>query len=255
MFGLAHTVASVLLNVLGSLLSERFFKEATSVSLYAKVAHIKAGELMVTVAMMFLIPSAAHPVAGHSGMLAGFDWRAWRVVGFLVLDSWMSIIVVKQLSSVIKALAKCVSLVLLFILSVAVFKTKSFQLMQFITAMPATWGVSRERTMEVRAQRTGIQQGGPLRSRPLRGCGRGRARGRAHARGHGHGRARARARARGRAHADVDSFHRRRCATAERPVRTLIHDENVPALIYGENALSGGFRRSFVHANSDLAGI
>lgn len=117
--------------------------------------------------------------------------------------------------------------------------------------------------MEVRAQRTGIQQGGPLRSRPLRGCGRGRgrprararARGRAHARGHGHGRARARARARGRAHADVDSFHRRRCATAERPVRTLIHDENVPALIYGENALSGGFRRSFVHANSDLAGI
>jgi len=135
MFGLAHTVASVLLNVLGSLLSERFFKEATGVSLYAKVAHIKAGELMVTVAMMFLIPSAAHPVAGHSGMLAGFDWRAWRVVGFLVLDSWMSIIVVKQLSSVIKALAKCVSLVLLFILSVAVFKTKSFQLMQFIAAM------------------------------------------------------------------------------------------------------------------------
>jgi len=135
MLGLAYSFASVLLNVLGSLLSERFFKEGTSVSMYAKVAHIKAGELVVTSVMMCCHPGMALHISGPSAILASFNMRSWRVVGFLVLDSWMSVIVVKQLSSVVKALAKCVSVVLLFILAVAVFKTKSFQLMQFIAAM------------------------------------------------------------------------------------------------------------------------
>lgn len=193
MLGSAHTVVSVLLNVLGSLLSERFFKEATSVSLYAKVAHIKAGELMVTGAMMFFIPSTAQSVSEHSGMLAGFDRHAWLVVGFLVLDSWMSIIVVKQLSSVVKALAKCVSLVLLFILSVAVFKTKSFQLMQFIAAMLVVNGsILYSYASNLGGQRGKNHERESAKNGTSAGC---------HME---------------HADADVDSLHRRRYATAER---------------------------------------
>jgi len=138
MLGLTFCAVAVLSNVLGSLLSERFFKEAANVSLYAKVAHVKAGELLVAMAMVCFQPGMSHRSFG----LDGLDMRAWRVVGFLVLDSWMSVVVVKQLSSVAKALAKCVSMPLLLVLSVAVFKTRCFQLMQFIAAMLVVNGSS-----------------------------------------------------------------------------------------------------------------
>jgi len=137
--GFLFSGASVGFNVLASLLAEKAFKDYPQVPFYATVAHMKVGEILVAAAMLSLVPGAPVPakllLCSPRTAFVGFDAGVWLVVASLVVDSWMSAVIVKRLSSVVKALSKCMSLVVLYVMSVVVLKTESFLLPQMILGL------------------------------------------------------------------------------------------------------------------------
>jgi len=139
LLGYVFSFAAVGFNVVAGLLAEKAFKASRDVSFYATVVHLKVGEALVALALMSLVPRAPLPLSlllrDPLAMFAGFDAGVWRVVLALVVDSWLSAVIVKRLSSVVKAVAKGVSLVTIYALSVRVLKTEAFRLEQMILAM------------------------------------------------------------------------------------------------------------------------
>jgi len=128
--GLIHTGLAVLANVGATLLAERALRGGTP--WYITVAHIKAGETLVALALLCLLPGS--PLAllellnSPSLMLGGFAAPVWGLAAFLVGDAWMSALVVKQLSSVVKALAKSLSMIVLYFIALLVLRRDAFSL-------------------------------------------------------------------------------------------------------------------------------
>jgi len=133
--GFIHAGLAVLSNVGASLLAERALKGGTP--WYITVAHVKAGETLVAFVLLCLVPGS--PLAlfellnNPSLMIGGFTAPVWGLAAFLVGDAWMSALVVKQLSSVVKALAKSLSMIVLYLISLLVLK-EAFSLPLFLVA-------------------------------------------------------------------------------------------------------------------------
>lgn len=137
--GFLFSAMAVLFNVFASMLGELAFRVNADVPYNATVVHMKVGEILMAFFLMSLKPNAPLPLrsllANPSAMLTGFDMGVWLVVGFLVTDSWVSGLLVKRTSSVVKSVAKCMSLISLYTLSVCVLRTEPLKLIQVILAM------------------------------------------------------------------------------------------------------------------------
>merc|ERR1712183_23749 len=89
--------------------------------------------------LMSVTPGAPLPLShlseNPSRLLRGVDGHAWCVVALLIVDSWMSALLVKGLSSVVKGVAKCVSLIVLYAISVFFIRAEVFRLPQALIAL------------------------------------------------------------------------------------------------------------------------
>lgn len=114
-FGFLYCAAAVGFNVLATLLGEKAFKDNPSVPWYTTVARVKVGETLVALALLRL---AVPGVMGNPrSAFKAFSWGPGGVTVFLFLDTWVTCLVVKRLSAVVKAVSKCMSLVVLYVLS------------------------------------------------------------------------------------------------------------------------------------------
>lgn len=143
LLGLALVLFAVCLNVVGSLIAERAFRTNPDIPVYSTVANLKAGEALVSFALLTLLPNA--PLSLQTfwqsplQTFAGFDMTTWRLMALLLADSWMSALVVNRLSSVSKNVAKSVSIIALYTLSVAA-GTEAFSLPQAFIALLVVQG-------------------------------------------------------------------------------------------------------------------
>eukprot|EP00931_Biecheleriopsis_adriatica_P075824 TRINITY_DN49604_c0_g1_i1.p1 TRINITY_DN49604_c0_g1~~TRINITY_DN49604_c0_g1_i1.p1 ORF type:complete len:477 (+),score=87.76 TRINITY_DN49604_c0_g1_i1:193-1431(+) len=138
--GFLFVAGGIICNVFGSILAESEIKKgADATAFYATVANLKVGECIASFALMSLKPKAPVPVLemlkDPLSMFDGFDAKAWCLVLLLIGDSWISTLVVQRLSSVVKSISKCLSLVVLYLTSLIVFKTETFALPQFMLAL------------------------------------------------------------------------------------------------------------------------
>jgi len=144
--GFLYTGVAIGMNVLGCLLAEKAFVDCPNRNFYTTMAHLKVGEMVLSLFMLSFAPGAPVPVTDWFTkpyrVLEGFDRYAWLVVLCLVADSWTSAFVVRHLSSVVKVVSKCLSLIILYMLSVMYFKTDTFKLAQMILAMLVVQGVA-----------------------------------------------------------------------------------------------------------------
>eukprot|EP00421_Protoceratium_reticulatum_P003594 CAMPEP_0168357176 /NCGR_PEP_ID=MMETSP0228-20121227/450_1 /TAXON_ID=133427 /ORGANISM="Protoceratium reticulatum, Strain CCCM 535 (=CCMP 1889)" /LENGTH=290 /DNA_ID=CAMNT_0008369683 /DNA_START=65 /DNA_END=937 /DNA_ORIENTATION=- len=148
--GLLCVAGAVACNVLASLLAERALKNeggAASAPVHVTVANLKAGEALVAFALMSLVPGAPLPLStllrSPSSAFTGFGTAAWLLSASLIADGWMSALVVKELSSVVKALSKCLSLIVLYLISLGILQTEVFSLPQFILAVLVASGTQQ----------------------------------------------------------------------------------------------------------------
>eukprot|EP00415_Alexandrium_ostenfeldii_P003375 UN3375 len=120
--GFINTALAVLANVTASLLAERALKGDTP--WYTTVAHVKAGETLFAFTLMMregCVPGSpltfGQIVQSPSAVFEGFTATVWGLEMFFVGDAWMSALVVARLSSVVKALAKSLSMIVLYLLA------------------------------------------------------------------------------------------------------------------------------------------
>lgn len=169
--GFLFAAMAVVLNSLASCLSELAFRISADVPYHTTVVHIKAGEILMAMTLYFMsmrpqplpldgdgtLPfdgdgtppldgDAAPPLRPFSrsstSMFTGFDAQVWLLVALLVLDSWMSGLLVKRMSSVVKSVAKCMSLVVTYVLAVFALQTEPIVLLQLILALLVINGIA-----------------------------------------------------------------------------------------------------------------
>lgn len=157
LLGVSLVLFAVCLNVIGSLVAEKAFRENPDIPVYSTVANLKAGEAIVAFTLLTLLPSSPLSLQtffqSPMQIFAGFDMTTWRLMALLLADSWMSALVVNRLSSVSKNVAKSLSIIALYTMSVAT-GTEVFSLPQAFIAMLVVQGsllfssVSDERLKE-----------------------------------------------------------------------------------------------------------
>jgi len=144
--GFVFATMAVVLNSLASIMGELAFRISEDVPYYTTVVHIKVGEILMALYLMSLKPQAPVPLRSllrdPASILAGFDAGTWLVVVLLVLDSWMSGLLVKRMSSVVKSVAKCMSLVVTYVLAVFALQTEPIVLIQLILALLVVNGIA-----------------------------------------------------------------------------------------------------------------
>eukprot|EP00929_Paragymnodinium_shiwhaense_P010076 TRINITY_DN114562_c0_g1_i1.p1 TRINITY_DN114562_c0_g1~~TRINITY_DN114562_c0_g1_i1.p1 ORF type:complete len:471 (-),score=60.52 TRINITY_DN114562_c0_g1_i1:49-1461(-) len=136
--GCAASILAICLNVLASILAEKALVDRAKTTPFVQtVAHLKIGEFMVAcVLMVVTAKSRGYP----SSMLqlffefTRFDLSVWCVIIALVMDSWTTALLVKRLSSVAKAVAKCTSLVILYGFSILL-KSEQLCVKQLLLAL------------------------------------------------------------------------------------------------------------------------
>lgn len=135
--GFIFTGLAVGLNVLAGILVEKALVDS-NISMAVTIARMKVGESFVAFVLVSFVPGAPLPFTGlmqnPSEFFKGFDTSVWIVVASLVVDSWCSVLIVKQISSVAKAVAKCTSLMMLYLLSVFILNNEDFMLLQLLLA-------------------------------------------------------------------------------------------------------------------------
>lgn len=141
-FGLLMAMSAILASVMASIVGERQFEKHSDMHAWTSLAHVKVGEAIVAFIMMSLVPGAPLPLKVLTqrpmAMFTGFGRLTWPLIVALILDGWMSVLIVKRLNSVVKALAKCASMIALYLLSIWVFRTDVFVLSEFILALLVT---------------------------------------------------------------------------------------------------------------------
>jgi len=142
--GFLFSGLAIISNVFASLLAEKAFKTNKDQPCYTTVAHLKLGEACVAFGLLAALPPYTleamlqEPLA----VIRRFDGSAYRLLGMMVLDSWMGALVVKRLDSVVKAVAKCGSLILIYFVSLATGKSENFHLAELILALLMANGTS-----------------------------------------------------------------------------------------------------------------
>lgn len=124
--GVACVLASVIFSCLGSLLAEKLMKASTS-AFYIQKVQLEIGGLATAVVMLFVVGSLSDRQAdafwkqrdvGHgrmeSGFFAGWSEQILLVLLATLLQSWLGGLVAKRLSTVIRAVAQCFSLLLIY---------------------------------------------------------------------------------------------------------------------------------------------
>jgi len=112
--GLVCVTAWVLFNVLATLFSERAFKEAQALPFMTLMTNLRIGELLAMMVTLAFVPGFH---VRH--FFRGWDFSTVMVLATLVGDSWLSALMVKQLSSVTTKISKCCSLVVLYAAALA----------------------------------------------------------------------------------------------------------------------------------------
>lgn len=107
--GLLLILVWVVFNVVGSLLAEKAYKKRDA-PIVVVITNLRVGELLASTAMLACLPNFA-----PSRFFAGWDSSTLAVLIMLVLDNWLSALVVQRLSTVAKSIAKCVTLVVLYV--------------------------------------------------------------------------------------------------------------------------------------------
>merc|ERR1711971_265256 len=102
--------------------AEKALKEREEVPFYTVLAHFKIGECMTVLFVMFVEESLeAHSLVGKRFLaFQNFDNSVWSLLVALLIDGWTTALLVKHLSNVSKGVAKCASLVVLYVISVFV---------------------------------------------------------------------------------------------------------------------------------------
>jgi len=131
-------LTSVFCACVGSMVAEKIMKTSQKSFFEVKV-HLEIGGLVTATCMLFVIgfldarPTAAfwrkRDVGGgrlESGLLVGWDWRTYFALTAMMVQSWMGGLVAKRLSSVVKSIAQCLSLLVIYFLGDLLLKGKDF---------------------------------------------------------------------------------------------------------------------------------
>eukprot|EP00930_Biecheleria_cincta_P040750 TRINITY_DN27912_c0_g1_i1.p1 TRINITY_DN27912_c0_g1~~TRINITY_DN27912_c0_g1_i1.p1 ORF type:complete len:497 (+),score=57.95 TRINITY_DN27912_c0_g1_i1:129-1619(+) len=137
--GYVFTAGGICCTVVASILAEKAFKDESKDPFYIKTANLKVGESLAAFVLATLTPGASL----HAGKLMtsplslfeGFDHKTVVLIALLVSDGWLSGLIVKQLSSVVKSIAKCLSLIVLYLACLFIFRTETFDWPQVMLAL------------------------------------------------------------------------------------------------------------------------
>eukprot|EP00927_Polykrikos_kofoidii_P062429 TRINITY_DN5723_c0_g2_i1.p1 TRINITY_DN5723_c0_g2~~TRINITY_DN5723_c0_g2_i1.p1 ORF type:complete len:641 (-),score=93.87 TRINITY_DN5723_c0_g2_i1:36-1958(-) len=145
--GLFFCGLAVCFSSLGTVLCEKaFLDDEGRISWWTTVAYLKAGESCVAFALMSVVPNAPLPlgqlVRRPLLLFKGFDQSVWMVVVFLLFDAWVNVLLVKTLSSVSKVISKCVTLIVLYLLSVFILQEDVFWLPTVLLVLVVANGIS-----------------------------------------------------------------------------------------------------------------
>eukprot|EP00927_Polykrikos_kofoidii_P062428 TRINITY_DN5723_c0_g1_i1.p1 TRINITY_DN5723_c0_g1~~TRINITY_DN5723_c0_g1_i1.p1 ORF type:complete len:583 (-),score=61.25 TRINITY_DN5723_c0_g1_i1:78-1826(-) len=160
--GLLFCGLAVCFSSLGTVLCEKAFLDGEGrISWWTTVAYLKAGESVVAFALLSIVPNAPLPlgelVRRPLLLFKGFDQSVWMVVVFLLSDAWMNVLLVKTLSSVSKSISKCLSLIVLYLLSVLILREEEFWLPTLLLAFVVGNGIGLFANASSSAQR-GLSQ-------------------------------------------------------------------------------------------------
>lgn len=137
--GYVFTAGGVCCTVVASILAEKAFKDEAKVPLYIKTANLKVGESLAAFFLASLIPGASLPAGklmkDPLTLFKGFDTTTVVLIALLVGDGWLSGLIVKKLSSVVKSIAKCLSLIVLYLACLFIFRTETFDCPQVMLAL------------------------------------------------------------------------------------------------------------------------
>jgi len=127
--GVAFVCGSVAFSCLGSVLAEKFMKHGTA-SFHVQKVQLEIGDLLMASVMLLVTGFASkrpkdafwkeRPVGTpddmhmEKGVFAGWNWKILVVLAATLMQSWLGGLVAKQLSTVIRAVAQCLSLLLIY---------------------------------------------------------------------------------------------------------------------------------------------
>lgn len=131
--GFVFSLISNLFNCAGSLFFEKIVKKTASTPFSTQKVQMEATGFPVAMAMSFIVPLYIAPQGGKAvwwakneaegsgeGFFQGYTQLTVAVIAIGIVQAWMSGIIVKQLSALVKQFAKC------FILLATVFCTSTF---------------------------------------------------------------------------------------------------------------------------------
>jgi len=128
--GLLLVAVSISGNVLGNLFAELAFKRRGALPFSAVMTNIRLGEMLSAAAMLFWLVGPT----GARNIFAQWNWTIAAVLAAMLADTWLSGLVVVRMSSLVKGMAKCGSLVVVYMLALMAGK-QSFALPQVLSAV------------------------------------------------------------------------------------------------------------------------
>merc|ERR1719240_1926133 len=124
--GICSILFAVVLSCAGSLLAEKIMKSNADIPFYTQKVHLDLGGFLLAVAMLFVIgcvstrPKDAfwkdRLVNGEeaSGLFVGWEPKTFSAVALSLVQGWVGGLLAKKLSSVVKAAAQCLSLLVIY---------------------------------------------------------------------------------------------------------------------------------------------
>lgn len=135
--GILCVCGSVVFSCLGSVLAEKFMKKGDC-AFYIQKVQLEVGDLVMACVMLVVTGAIStrdrdafwrpRDVGGHmeSGVFAGWNVKILIVLLATLMQSWLGGLVAKQLSTVIRAVAQCLSLLLIYFIGDLVLKHVKF---------------------------------------------------------------------------------------------------------------------------------
>jgi len=146
--GIVFVLISVVLSCLGSVLAEKFMKDDRDSPFYIQKVQLEVGGMITATVMLFVSglvsnrPTDAfwkdRDIGGGTvdhGVFVAWDAKITLALVVSLLQSWLGGLVAKQLSTVIRAVAQCLSLLLIYFVGDLVLKKVPFDWPQGTTAV------------------------------------------------------------------------------------------------------------------------
>eukprot|EP00931_Biecheleriopsis_adriatica_P089027 TRINITY_DN63223_c0_g1_i1.p1 TRINITY_DN63223_c0_g1~~TRINITY_DN63223_c0_g1_i1.p1 ORF type:complete len:883 (-),score=91.75 TRINITY_DN63223_c0_g1_i1:136-2784(-) len=135
---MCYCLGSVVISCIASLMCEKIMKERSS-PFYTQKVHLEFGGLLTACAMLFVVGFASSHVEDafwkerdvgrgvyKAGVFVGWTFKTFAALAATTVQSWLGGLVSKQLSTVVRSVAQCLSLLIIYFFGDLVLKQLAF---------------------------------------------------------------------------------------------------------------------------------